>query len=100
VQEVTQEHITEPMHEITPVHYYAQLIVFGTSGAAYKYADTLRHKNMPVSVKEFHSVTAQGKKIIWYQVVTELFDNEDELLMLVHRLKKEEKLHDIRIVQC
>lgn len=80
--------------------YYAQLIGFGTSSAAQKFSEKLQRKNFPVCVKERHSTTAQGKKIIWYQVITEPFEDKDELLAAIHKIKKEEKLHDIRIITC
>jgi uncharacterized protein YaaN involved in tellurite resistance len=80
--------------------YKAQLIGFGTSRAAQQFADRLQNKNMPVRVDERHSKTAQGKKIIWYQVTTEPFNDKQELLTFVEKIKKEERLKDIRIVSC
>ncbi|MEX0849741.1 MAG: SPOR domain-containing protein [Candidatus Dependentiae bacterium] len=80
--------------------YKAQLIGFGTSRAAHQFADRLQNKNMPVRVDERHSRTAQGKKIIWYQVTTEPFSDKQELLAFVEKIKKEERLKDIRIVSC
>ena len=84
----------------SPEEYYAQLIGFGTFRAAHKFVDRLKQKDMPVEVKERHSRTAQGKEIIWYQVVTEPFQQRDDLVAFVDTIKKEEKLHDIRIVAC
>ncbi len=80
--------------------YYAQLIGFGTLHAADKFADRLQQKNFPVKVVEKHSKTAQGKKIIWYQVVTEYFDKKDDLIAFTRKIEKEERLNDIRIVSC
>lgn len=80
--------------------YKAQLIGFGTMRAAHQFADRLQQKNLPVRVQERHSKTAQGKEVIWYQVITELFDNKEELTAFVERIQKEERLKDIRIVSC
>lgn len=80
--------------------YKAQLIGFGTSRAAHSFADKLQNKNMPVRVDERHSKTAQGKEIIWYQVTTEPFTDKEELLAFVEKIKKEERIKDIRIVSC
>ncbi len=80
--------------------YKAQLIGFGTSRAAHSFADKLQNKNMPVRVDERHSKTAQGKEIIWYQVTTEPFSDKQELLAFVEKVKKAERLKDIRIVSC
>lgn len=80
--------------------YYAQLIGFGTLRAADKFVDRLQQKNFPVKVVERHSKTAQGKKIIWYQVVTEVFDKKDDLIAFTRKIEKEERLNDIRIISC
>jgi hypothetical protein len=87
-------------HGNTPKQYYAQLIGFGTLRAADKFAERLQQKNFPVKVVEKHSKTAQGKKIIWYQVVTETFDKKDDLIVFTQKIEKEERLNDIRIVSC
>ena len=44
------------------------------------------------------SKTARGKVVPWYQVITEDFNDKEKLEITVARLKKEEKLHDVRIV--
>ena len=80
--------------------YKAQLIGFGTLRAAHQFVERLQQKNMPVRVQERHSKTAQGKEVIWYQVTTELFNDKQELTAFVERIKKEERLKDIRIVSC
>jgi hypothetical protein len=98
IQHEVEEQITCVQHDIGA--FYAQLIGFGTLSAAQKFSDRLRRKNFPVQVKERNSSTAQGKKIIWYQVVTEPFEDKEELLAAVHKIKLEEKLHDIRVIQC
>jgi hypothetical protein len=87
-------------HESASKQYYAQLIGFGTLRAADKFAERLQQKNFPVKVVEKHSKTAQGKKIIWYQVVTETFDKKDDLIVFTQKIEKEERLNDIRIVSC
>ena len=80
--------------------YKAQLIGFGTLRATNQFVDRLQQKNMPVRVQERHSKTAQGKEVIWYQVTTELFSDRQELTAFVERIKKEERLKDIRIIAC
>jgi hypothetical protein len=87
--------------EFSPEQLYkAQLIGFGTMRAAHQFADRLQQKNLPVRVQERHSKTAQGKEVIWYQVTTELFNDKKELMAFVEKIKKEERLKDIRIVTC
>ncbi len=94
---------TEPIDQLRQSEHgqhYAQLIGFGTSRAADRFVDRLQQKNMPVKVVERYSKTAQGKEIIWYQVVTERFNKKDDLIAFTQKLKKEERLNDIRIVSC
>lgn len=104
-----QEHVSYDLPDPLPIHnkhhdvekqYYAQLIGFGTLRAAERFVDRLQQKNMPVKVVERHNKTAQEKEIIWYQVVTEHFDNKDDLIACVQKIKVEEKLNDIKIVSC
>ena len=93
-------HKTTPEQKPVNKHYYAQLIGFGTSRAAARFVERVQQKNMSVKVKERHSKTAQGKKIIWYQVVSDSFSSKDDLMAFVVKIKKEERLKDIRIVTC
>lgn len=90
----------EPMVNRIQQLYYAQLMGFGTSKAAERFAHRLQQKNIAVKVIERNSETTQGKKIIWYQVVTECFDNKDELLAFVRKIEENEHLNDIHIVAC
>lgn len=90
----------EDSSDIASNRYRAQLIGFGTLRAAQQFVDRLQQKNIPVRICERHSKTAQGKKVIWYQVTTEPFDNKKELTAFVNRIQKEERLKDICIVAC
>jgi hypothetical protein len=99
-QEASAEHTAMVPARAPSQTYYAQLIGFGTSSAAQKFSEKLQRRNYPVCVRERHSTTAQGKKIIWYQVITEPFEDKNELLAAIQKIKKEEKLHDIRIINC
>jgi len=80
--------------------YYAQLIGFSTSRAAYRCAEQLQKNGFPVKVKKRQSRTSKGRLISWYQVVTETFTDKMELAKLVDRIAKQAKLKDTRIVTC
>ena len=80
--------------------FYAELIGFGTKRAAQKFADKLTQKNVTVAVKRRKSKTARGKVIIWYQVVTEAFNDKNDLIALVDDISASERLKDVRIVSC
>lgn len=82
------------------VHYYAQLAGFGSLQSAEQFARKLRKKNIKVSVAQRRSKSARGKTVSWYQVVTGSYADRNQLDSLVSRLQKEEKLHDIRVLNC
>jgi len=80
--------------------YYAELIGFGTHRAANKFVEKLKKRNFSVVLKKRKSKTSKGKTIVWYQVVTEKFDNKNDLIAFVDILKDKEKLKGVRIIQC
>jgi hypothetical protein len=87
--------INTPLRE-----YYAELIGFGTQKAAEKFAQSLQKKAINTNVKKRLSKTAKGRKVYWYQVVTDRFVSRETLERLVDRIAREEKLKDTRIVTC
>jgi len=80
--------------------FYAELIGFGTVRAANNFAQKLKRQGFSVVVKRRISRTAKKKRITWYQVVTEKFDNKSDLIAFVDIIKDKEKLKGVRIVQC
>lgn len=80
--------------------YFAQLAGFGTARAAQQFAQRLLRQEIQVVVKKRQSRSSRGKFVSWYQVVTEKFDDRDQLQALVQRLEKEEKLKGVHIVSC
>lgn len=72
--------------------WFARLIGYGTEGAAQKFSRRLQQQGFAVKVITRYSTTAKGRKLKWYQVVTEPFANKEELVTLVTKLKKQEKL--------
>ena len=80
--------------------YYAQLAGFGNKEFAYRFAQKLIKRKIPVIVNAVHSKTNRGKSITWYQVVTESYSTKEELVALVEQLKETEKLKDPQIVHC
>lgn len=85
----------------TEVHtqYYAQLAGYTSLKRAEAFAERAIQKNVPVLIKERTSTTPKGCPVTWYQVVTEPYEDQDALNSIVAILKKEEKLHDVKIVQ-
>ena len=79
--------------------HYAQLAGFSSLRHAEAFVARLNKKQIPVLIKERVSKSSKGRAITWYQVVTEPYEDQDALNSVVAILKKEEKLHDVRIVQ-
>ena len=90
----------EAISTIPTTQYLAQLIGFGTEGAARRFYRKMKERHVSVIVKERVSVSAKGNKRTWYQVVTEPHEDRDILEKLVDRITKEEKLMGVRIVTC
>jgi hypothetical protein len=79
--------------------YYAQLAGFASLRSAEAFVTRLNKKRIHALIKERISKSAKGRSVRWYQVVTESYEDQDALNSVVAILKKEEKLHDVRIVQ-
>jgi hypothetical protein len=84
--------------EVTP-QFFAQLAGFTSFKKAEAFVCRLQKRQIPVLIKERISKTSRGRSLTWYQVVTEPYEDQDALNSVVAILKKEEKLHDVRIVQ-
>jgi|GEM_PF-670618 len=80
------------------VQYHAQLIGFGTASAAEQFANHVAKRGFSVKVKKRRSNTAKGKRIQWYQVVTDNYSDKDYLEKVVDILARQEKLGNVRIV--
>lgn len=79
--------------------YSAELIGFGTKGAAQEFIKRVAAYNpVPLELKERQSKTARGKVIKWYQVITGKYEQKQELQRQLDSLIKKERLQDIKIV--
>jgi hypothetical protein len=76
---------------------YAQLCGFGTKLAAELYVDRVRRRGISVAIVERKSRSSRGRVITWYQVVTQVM-NRPELEELVQKMKKDDKLTSIQII--
>ena len=79
--------------------YGAELIGFGTKGAAEEFIKRVTAYN-PISLelRERQSKTPRGRVIKWYQVVTGKYEQKQDLQKVLDILIKKERLHDIKIV--
>jgi hypothetical protein len=78
--------------------YFAELIGFGTVQQAKYYANQLKNKKIKSYIIEHKSRTARGKTRTWYQVLTAPM-SYDALQVLVNRIKLEDHLQGVSIVE-
>jgi hypothetical protein len=78
--------------------YSAQLVGFGTKVAAQKCLNRLASLGYQVAIQERASSSRGGKKVSWYQVVTHQYHDKNALMEDVEKIKKIERIHDVRIV--
>ncbi len=105
VQVAAQDNISEVVEEALVKNepqkqYYAQLVGFGKKTTAQQFVQRLRKKQIDVIVNTRRSKTSKGKTVSWYQVVTQKFDNKDNLNELVETISEQEHLKGVRIVTC
>lgn len=77
---------------------YAQLCGFGSREAAQKYGNSLLKRGVEYQILERKSKSKKGKRIIWYQVATEKMPKKN-LLNLIEKISKEDRLGDINIIE-
>jgi hypothetical protein len=99
--DLTQESSDESLaHPDEPCFSYsAQLTSFHSPVSAKQFVDKLAKKGITVSVIKKTSVTQQGKTIRWYQIVTQDYATEHELVTLVDALKRSERLTNVPIIK-
>ncbi len=81
------------------VIYFANIVGFGTLHAANNFVHKVNKMGIPVMVKERSSHTQRGKKIVWYQVVTQDYSDKSELQKALADLQQKEHIKDIKIVE-
>lgn len=79
--------------------YVAPLIGFGTLPAAQSFEKRVEKYGISVIIKERKSTTAKGKKMSWYQAVSQEYDTKEALENVIAVLQKKEKIKDIRILE-
>ncbi|MCL5436459.1 MAG: hypothetical protein M1549_01105 [Candidatus Dependentiae bacterium] len=79
------------------VQAYAHLCGFGSRGAAQAYVKRLTARHVGAHIAERTSVSNQGRRVTWYQVVTDAMDRA-ELCKVVAEIKKCDKLTDVSII--
>jgi len=100
VQQAKVESVQVENNKTPQENYYAELIGFGTARAANRFVKKLEKQGFSVVLKRRKSRSSKGKTIVWYQVITEKFDNKSDLIAFVDIIKDKERLKGIRIVQC
>ncbi len=96
VQEASQEPLAK--ENASQKKFLAQLLG-GTQKNVTEFTQRLAKHGIAIDVRKRFSKTTRGNKIVWYQAVTPSFENEGELMALVSKIKKLEKINDIQIIQ-
>jgi len=80
--------------------YYAQLVGFNTEPAAQKCLDRLKKSGYRVTLEKRSSTSKGGAKVAWYQVVTVPYSDKRALVEVVEKIKKAEKINQVRILSA
>jgi hypothetical protein len=80
-------------------NYYAELVGFGTLQAAQNFVQKARQHGFNIDIKQRVSKTAKGRTIYWFQAITEKLGNKDQLMDLVAKIQKTEKIKDVKIIE-
>jgi len=79
--------------------YVAPLVGFGTLHAARSFAQRVKKTGISVIVKERSSKTQRGRRITWYQAVTQEFEKKEELEKVIEIVKKKEHIKEVKIIE-
>lgn len=82
------------------INCYAELIGFLTEKAAQVFVKKLAAKGIETEIKKRVSKTVKGRTSYWYQVVTTIYSNKNDLVALVNKIIKEEHIKDVNIRHC
>lgn len=77
--------------------YYAELIGFGHLKKAQAFMEQAKQKGYPVLMRKRTGRSGNGKKITWYQIITENMTDRDRLVKLVDSIQQTEKLQNVKI---
>lgn len=85
------------------IYYKAQLVGFGTLTPAQHCVERLKKNGITTTIVKRistpHAASSRKKNLCWYQVVTERYTDKHQLELLVEKIKKSEKIHDVQIVK-
>jgi hypothetical protein len=104
VQPSAQPEITSAQHPSTAepaqkqMSYCAALIGYGNKKSAIDFQNRLAKRGIDVIIKEQESNNKRGKKIVWYQVVTQPMTDQQEFMKLVDHIKRIERIKDVRFI--
>jgi hypothetical protein len=95
----TQTDLTKETDQTADVVYVAPLVGFGTLQAANVFAQRTQKNGIPVAIKQRSSKTQRGRKIVWYQAITQEYADKNELEKIIDQVKKQENIKDIKIIE-
>lgn len=78
--------------------YLAELAGFGSMSNARIYEKALAKNGHTVKIITRKSKTSKGREIKWYQVITQTYNNQNELLEEIKKIKKVAPIKDVKVV--
>lgn len=97
-EEKTEEPVAITLADSSVV-YAAPLVGFGTLHAANSFVQRIHKMGIEALVKERSSRTQRGRKIVWYQVMTQDYVHKNELEKVISELQQKERIKDIKIIE-
>jgi len=86
----------EPAKIEPKMHFYSELIGFGSKRTAESFVKRVTSLGIPVILKERVSKN-KGRVVTWYQVITPEYDSEQELQRVIAIIKRAEHLKTVLI---
>jgi hypothetical protein len=100
VEHLDEYKVTDGVIYLPSEQFYAQVALYDSRAKAESLVADLKATNIITYIKERSFSNRGGEKQIWYQVVTEHFDNKADLENLVTIVAKQEQLQDICFISC
>jgi hypothetical protein len=94
-----QADVLQEIDQAPEIVYVAPLVGFGTLQAANVFAQRTQKNGVPVVIKQRSSKTQRGRKIVWYQAITQEYADKNELEKIIEQVKKQENIKDIKIIE-
>lgn len=98
-EEAQPESLELDIKKVPEKVYVAPIVGFGTLHAAQSFVDRVKKSGIDIVIKDRESKTPKGKKITWYQAVSQEYEDKSELQNILALIQKKENIKDIKIIE-